>query len=156
MHVEIERRAEALDESDGAGPGAGSMVAVQARAQDDPVRRAAESPVLLDLTVDEAFGRQLLFDYGILEGGVPLRMHVTVQPHEIFWSELREGCLSETEAAQTIQLDEHRAMVSWTEESGAYIVMYADVSKGETSFCGLYPVGDTKQSLCYTGTIENP
>ncbi|HMB89540.1 MAG TPA: hypothetical protein VKP65_01750 [Rhodothermales bacterium] len=96
----------------------------------------------------------LLFDYGVLKSGVAFRMNVTIRPASIYWRELREGGRAETDLAQSVKLDEHRLLMSWMEESGHYVVMYADFLHGETTFCGLMNVGNEKQNRYYTGTME--
>jgi len=112
------------------------------------VRLATESPKPLGLTVEEAYGKRLLFNFGS-----SFRMHVTIRRHEISWVELREGGSSETDPAQSIKLDDHRLMMSWIEESGQFVVMYTDFLEGETTFCGLLRPGIDEQGACYTGTI---
>jgi hypothetical protein len=112
------------------------------------VRLAAESPEPLGLTVEDAYGRRLLFDFGN-----SFRMHVTIRRHEISWVELSEEGSSETDSAQSIKLDEHRLMMSWVEESGQFVVMYVDFLEGETTFCGLQRPGIDEQGACYTGTM---
>ena len=112
------------------------------------VRLATESPKPPGLTVEDAYGRRFLFDFGS-----SFRMHVTIRRHEISWVELRaEGSL-ETDPVQSIKLDDHRLMMSWMEESGQFVVMYADFLEGETTFCGLLRPGIDEQGACYTGTM---
>ena len=130
--------------------GLAASLAQETDAQDRAknVRFATESHTRLNLTVEDAYGMALLVDYGD-----SFRMNVTIRPDEISWTELRDGGRSETDTAHSIKLDEHRLMMSWIEESGQFVVMYADFLEGETSFCGLRRPGLDKQGTCYTGTM---
>jgi hypothetical protein len=122
--------------------------AVDAQDRAKNVRLATESHTQLNLTVEDAYGRVLLFDFGD-----SFRMNVTIRPDEISWTELGDGGRTETDTAHSIKLDEHRLMMSWIEESGQFVVMYADFLEGESSFCGLRRPGLDKQGTCYTGTM---
>jgi hypothetical protein len=130
--------------------GLAASLAQEAEVQDRAknTRLATESHTQLNLTVEAAYGRVLLVDYG-----GSFRMNVTIRPDEISWTELKDDGRSETDTAHSIKLDEHRLMMSWIEDSGQFVVMYADFLEGETSFCGLRRPGLDKQGTCYTGTM---
>lgn len=127
-----------------------------AQAQDygTTVRMAAESQTPLGLTVDEAYGKELFFDYGQFANGTIFTMDVTIMPDEITFQELWEGGRLETDPTDSIKLDEHRLFISFTELDGSFIVVYADFMSGETSFCGLIAPGVTDETLCFTGTMS--
>ena len=125
-------------------------------AQDAPPspRRAIEAPTPLGLTVEEALGETLLFDYSNPESGLQYRMHVTLRAHEVSWTELRDGGRSETDSAQSVRLDDHRLMMTWLEESGQFVVLYVDLLAGQTTYCGLLRPGVDDRGVCYTGTVQ--
>ncbi len=130
-----------------------SISTTQAQDSVNTVRVATDSQSPLGLTVEEAYGKELLFDYGKFESGTIFTMDVTVQPDEITWHELWEGGRLETDPTESIKLDNHRLLISFTELDGSFIVVYADFMSGETSFCGLITPGETDQTLCFTGTM---
>ena len=122
----------------------------------DGMRAAVVDPQPLGLTVGEALGEVLLFDYSVPGSGVSYRMHVTLQPDAVSWTELREGVRSETDPAQAVRLDDHRVMMNWFEESGHFVVLYVDLLAGQTTYCALLRPGIDDEGVCYTGTIELP
>ena len=130
-----------------------SIPTAQAQDSVNTVRVATESQSPLGLTVEEAYGKELFFDYGKFENGPLFKMDVTLKPDEITWHELWEGGRLETDSTESIKLDDHRLLISFTELDGSFIVVYADFMSGETSFCGLIAPGETDQTLCFTGTM---
>ena len=126
---------------------------VQAQEGIGTVRDAADAKAPLGLTVDEAYGQELLFDYGTFPSGTRFTMDVTVEPDEITWHELWEGGRLETDPTESVKLDEHRLLMSFTELDGSYIVVYADFMNGETSFCGFFTPGESDSKGCFTGTM---
>jgi hypothetical protein len=127
--------------------------AAQAQEGIGTVRDAADADAPLGLTVDEAYGQELFFDYGSFPSGTRFTMDVTVNPDEITWHELWEGGRLETDPTESVQLDEHRLLMSFTELDGSYIVVYADFMNGETSFCGFFTPGESDSKGCFTGTM---
>jgi len=127
--------------------------AAQAQEGIGTVRDAADAATPLGLTVEEAYGEELFFDYGSFPSGTRFTMDVTVEPDEITWHELWEGGRLETDPTESVKLDEHRLLMSFTELDGSFIVVYADFQNGETSFCGLIAPGESGQTLCFTGTM---
>lgn len=132
-----------------------SLLAPAAQAQEGigTVRDAADAATPLGLTVDEAYGQELFFDYGSFPSGTRFTMDVTVKPDEITWHELWEGGRLETDPTESVKLDEHRLLMSFTELDGSYIVVYADFMNGETSFCGFFTPGESDAKGCFTGTM---
>lgn len=127
--------------------------AVQAQEGIGTVRDAADAVTPLGLTVEEAYGQELFFDYGAFPNGTRFTMDVTVKPDEITWHELWEGGRLETDPTESVKLDEHRLLMSFTELDGSYIVVYADFMNGETSFCGFFTPGEGDSKGCFTGTM---
>ena len=91
---------------------------------------AAKPDSPLGLTVEQAFGETLRYDYGVLDSGRHFTLDVTFRPGEIHWHELRENGNTETDPTQVVLLDEHRMLASWPEENGWFVVLYADFSSG--------------------------
>jgi hypothetical protein len=124
-------------------------------AQEDTqaVRMAVQSDQELGLTVEEAYGKELFFDYGAFEDGTIFTMDVTIERDQITFRELWEGGNFETDPTKSIQLDEHRLLTSFVEENSSFMVAYFDFMSGETSFCGLWIPIEDGQFVCYTGTM---
>jgi hypothetical protein len=121
------------------------------RAQDTGASRldAAVAAAPLDLTVEQAYGDTLRYDYGTTASGLHFHLDVVFRPDEVEWWELWEGGKQETDPTQSVLLDEHRLLASWPEDNGWFITLYADFRAGQTSFCGT----DGERSQCATGTI---
>lgn len=93
-----------------------------------------------------------MYDYGVTPDSVHFKLNVTFRPGEVYWEQLWD-MKTGTDPTKSVLLDEHRMLVSFPEESGAYVVLYADFLGGETSFCGIGNPGDPDSSACMTGTI---
>jgi hypothetical protein len=126
-----------------------STPAAHAQGRDDTVLEAVEPESALGLTVEQAYGDTLRYDFGTAAGGRRLHLDVVFRPGEVEWWELWEGGTTETDPTQGVLLDEHRLLASWPEENGWFIVLYADFRAGEASWCGT----DGESSTCRTGTI---
>ena len=114
--------------------------------------KAASPEYALGLTVDQAYGQNLRYDYGPLPNGTQFELNVTFRPGEVYWEQLWDG-KTETDPTKVVRLDDHRILASWPEESGWFIALYADFLLGETSFCSTNNPGDAASSSCRTGTI---
>jgi hypothetical protein len=110
---------------------------------------AAVAAAPLGLTVEQAYGDTLRYDYGTTASGLHFHLDVIFRPEEVEWWELWEGGINETDPTRSVRLDEHRLLASWPEENGWFITLYADFQAGQTSFCGT----DGERSQCATGTI---
>lgn len=110
---------------------------------------AAESTAPLGLTVEEAYGDTLRYDFGTRGDGDRFHLDVVFRPDEVEWWELWEGGTTETDPTQSVCLDAHRMMATWPEQNGFTITLFADFEQGVTSFCG----SDGTASQCRTGTI---
>jgi hypothetical protein len=126
---------------------------VIAQEDNQTVRMAVQSDLELGLTVEEAYGKELFFDYGVFEDGTRFTMHVTIERDQITFRELWEGGNFETDPTKSIQLDEHRLLTSFVEENSSFMVAYFDFMSGETSFCGLWVPIEAGQFGCFTGTM---
>ncbi len=113
---------------------------------------AAKSVTPLGLTVEQAFGVTLRYDFGVVEGGKHFHLDVAFRDGEVEWHELWENGKSEIDPIRAVRLDEHRLLASWPEQNGWFIVLYADFATGETSYCGRSG-GEKPVSKCMTGTI---
>ncbi|MCC5926562.1 MAG: hypothetical protein JJU41_08370 [Bacteroidetes bacterium] len=124
-------------------------------AQEDTqaVRMAVQSDQELGLTVEEAYGKELFFDYGSFENGTRFIMDVTIERDQITFRELWEGGNFETDPTKSIRLDEHRLLTSFVEENSSFMVAYFDFKTGETSFCGLGVPLEAGNFGCYTGVM---
>jgi hypothetical protein len=130
-----------------------TAVPVFAQEGDSAVQLAVKSSQNLGLTVEQAYGKVLFFDYGSFADGTRFTMDVTIERDQITFRELWEGGNFETDPTKSVQLDEHRLLTSFVEENSSFMVAYFDFMSGETSFCGLGVPIEAGRFGCYTGIM---